>query len=105
VQVVQRIPEGAVTNYGEVAKVVSGIVWRLISAQVVGWMLSGLSPEEQDWVPWQRVVNKKWFISSLKLGDRWQRQISLLQAEGVPVIDGYVDMKEYKIGSELFAFG
>jgi alkylated DNA nucleotide flippase Atl1 len=26
VQVVQRIPEGAVTNYGEVAKVVSGIV-------------------------------------------------------------------------------
>ncbi len=104
IEVVNRIPEKKVTNYGEIAKVVARMLWRPITARVVWWMLSWLPEWEREKLPWRRVVNKKWFVSSLKLWDKWYRQIEALENEGIIVTEGFIDMKEYGIDSSELSF-
>lgn len=93
--IVSTIPYGKVTSYGKVAeqldiqydiKTSGYIVWRLLS-----WM----TDEECFRYPWQRVINKQWYISTLKLGTKWLIHKQLLEKEGVEIINDTVDMKKY----------
>jgi alkylated DNA nucleotide flippase Atl1 len=79
--IVNRIPRGQVTNYGMIAKILAVEFGREISAQMVGWTLSGMSRGEWNQCCWWRVVNKDGFISSSKLGEKGLVQAQLLEKE------------------------
>jgi methylated-DNA-protein-cysteine methyltransferase related protein len=79
-----KIPNGRVTTYGHVG-ICTGV-----NPRVVGWILSGMTDDESEKYPWQRVVAKGGVISSLKLGIRGEAQIQLLSHEGVVCHDGVV---------------
>lgn len=96
IEVVNLIPEGKVASYGRVAQVVGILLNRAITAQVIWWLLSGLPESEWEQLPRWRVVNKKWVVTSLKLGEKWLRQIKLLQKEGVKIVEDKMDMTVYE---------
>jgi methylated-DNA-protein-cysteine methyltransferase related protein len=82
-EIVSAIPKGNVVSYGQIAKITSSELERLITAQMVGWMLSGMKETEYHICPWQRVVAKNGTIPTLKLGFKGNLQIQLLKEEGV----------------------
>ena len=95
IEVVNLIPYGKVSSYGRVAQVVGILTHRTVTAQVIWWLLSGLPESQRDQLPRWRVVNKKWVVTSLKLGEKWLRQIKLLEKEWVKIVDDKMDMSVY----------
>jgi methylated-DNA-protein-cysteine methyltransferase-like protein len=88
-EVVQQVPPGRVTTYGDVATVLGSP--RV--ARHVGWALAALPPERSEEVPWHRVINAKGAISFR--GDTWrgEEQRRRLEAEGVAFDEqGRVDL-------------
>lgn len=86
--VVQLIPEGKVASYGQVAKL-AGLPRH---ARMVGRVLAELDTDNQ--VPWHRVLNSQGRISLKKYNATGENvQVLKLMQEGVPVIDGRVDLK------------
>lgn len=83
---VAQIPEGKIVYYGQVANVVG------VTAQMVGWQLSGMKQKELELIPWYRVVAKDGFISSLKLGSKGLLQKQILLKEGYKLDGDTVDM-------------
>jgi methylated-DNA-protein-cysteine methyltransferase related protein len=71
--VVQQIPAGEVSSYGDVAAILGGG----IDGRTVGYALGELGARA-DTVPWQRVVSRDGTIST-----RGLRQRELLAAEGI----------------------
>jgi len=96
IEVVNLIPPGQVASYGRVAQVVGILSSRTITAQVIWRLLSGLPESARDQLPRWRVVNKKWVVTSLKLGEKWLKQIKLLKKEGVKIVEDQMDMKIYE---------
>ncbi|HQR09500.1 MAG TPA: MGMT family protein [Gemmatales bacterium] len=92
--VVRRIPVGKVATYGQVAELAK------LSKQprLVGYALFSLRDEEDDDLPWHRVVNAKGEISySLARQKADQLQRVLLEAEGVVFNErGRIDLKNYR---------
>ncbi len=90
-EVVERIPEGRVATYGQVA-LLAGKSGR---ARLVGHALSSL--EEESDVPWHRVINSRGEISRRGLGDSEQYQRILLESEGVVFTEsGRVNLVRYQ---------
>ncbi|KAI0247732.1 MGMT family protein [Lactifluus subvellereus] len=95
--VVRRIPQGKVTTYGHVAKLIGMPSY----SRHVGQALKYLSPAADPPVPWQRVISSAGKISSRGPGtDGAQRQREALEAEDVEVRVGranelLVDLAEY----------
>ncbi len=73
---VRQIPQGKVTTYGHIARIVGGC-----SAQMVGFALAALRPDTD--VPWQRVINAKGKISPRGGGPGAMLQREILEEEGV----------------------
>ena len=92
IQLVNLIPKDKVSTYGEIAKQIKD---HKISAQMVGWILSGMKVEEWDLCPWYRVVNKQGFISALKLGSKGMIQKQILLGEGYTLVEDFVDMSTH----------
>lgn len=97
-QVVQRIPEGKVTSYGRIAKMLG----RPKAARAVGYALSALKDAKSGavyssaTVPWQRVVNSQGRISIVNREHTAVDQAQLLREEGVAVDDnGRIDLDQY----------
>jgi methylated-DNA-protein-cysteine methyltransferase-like protein len=83
-EVVRRIPQGQVTSYGRIARMLG----KPHAARAVGYALSALKdsrPGVGDDVPWQRVVNSQGRISIHNRENAAARQAELLRAEGVVV--------------------
>lgn len=94
-EIVKKIPQGKVAYYGQVAGLVG------IPPLVVGWILSGMNVSEYDLIPWQRVVAKNGYISTLKLGEKGLLQQQLLISEGYDLINGdTVNMQKHLIALE-----
>ena len=87
--VVEGIPEGSVLNYGEVARL-AGLPGR---ARLVGRALAR-APQKRA-LPWHRVVNAQGRISFSADSVRGQRQRALLEAEGVVLEDGVIDLERF----------
>ena len=86
--VVQQVPQGRVTTYGQVAE----IVGHGVDARIVGYTMAGL-PAGSD-VPWQRVINRQGKISLTGRSGEAQRQI--LEAEGVEFDEqGRIDFNRF----------
>ena len=73
-EVVEQIPSGVVSTYGDVAVIVGGGC----DGRTVGFALNELPKERMATVPWQRVINREGGISTRGL---LQRQ--MLEDEGV----------------------
>jgi methylated-DNA-protein-cysteine methyltransferase-like protein len=89
-RVVRRVPEGRVATYGQVAAL-AGMPG---AARQVGWALAALD-EEND-VPWQRVINAKGEISPRGAREIEDLQRALLESEGVEFdARGRVDLAHF----------
>lgn len=89
-EVVKRIPKGYVATYGQVAALAGNRRW----ARVVGYALH-TNPDPQN-IPCYRVVTKDGKPSQAFAFGGANKQIMLLQEDGIEFIDGLVDMKKYQ---------
>ncbi len=88
--VLREVPKGKVTTYGDIARLIGAPR----SARQVGWALHN-NPEPII-NPCHRVVFKDGSLTDgFAFGGR-DIQAQLLEEEGVPVVDGKVDMKTYR---------
>lgn len=78
---VAAIPEGQVTTYGDLAAAVG-----LSSPRIVGWIMRTDSAD----LPWHRVVP----ASGRPAPHLENRQLERLRAEGVPITDGRIHLRE-----------
>lgn len=89
-EVVRQIPAGKVATYGQIASLAGNKRW----ARVVGYALHA-NPDPEH-IPCYRVVNRNGQVSpAFAFGGR-NRQIELLEADGVPCPDGIVDLAKYQ---------
>ncbi len=90
-EVVNRIPEGRVATYGQVATL-AGMRGH---ARQVGYALHGLATDSA--VPWHRVINARGEISMRSAGGPDSEQRVHLEAEGVEFDAGArVDLARYR---------
>jgi methylated-DNA-protein-cysteine methyltransferase-like protein len=90
-EVVNRIPEGWVATYGQVATL-AGMRGH---ARQVGYALHGLATDSA--VPWHRVINARGEISPRSAGGLDPEQRALLEAEGVEFDAGArVDLARFR---------
>lgn len=88
IEIVNQIPKGKVTTYGNVA-LLAGIPR---GARTVGWILHSSKKD----IPWQRVINRHGFISIKSPEHPKQLQKALLEQEGIAVSDDFiVDLNKY----------
>ncbi len=88
-EVVRRIPQGRVATYGQIASYAGNPHL----SQVVGYALH--SNPDPDSIPCFRVVNRFGELSSAFAFGGINRQQELLEAEGIEVKDGRVDLSRY----------
>ena len=88
--VVRQIPRGKVASYGQVAALAGNRRW----SRVVGYALH-VNPDEKG-IPCYRVVTTEGYVSSAFAFGGGNRQIELLQADGIEFIDGHVDMNRFQ---------
>ena len=88
--VVCQIPKGTVATYGQVAALAGNRRW----ARVVGYALH-VNPDP-DRIPCYRVVTKDGRVSSAFAFGGENKQVELLQADGVEFENGHVVMETYQ---------
>ena len=89
-QIIHKIPKGNVASYGLVAKL-AGLPRY---ARHVGYTLKCLPAQTK--LPWHRVVSAKGAISFKRGTEKYIRQKSLLEKEGVHFSKGKFSMEEYE---------
>ena len=94
--VVRQIPCGKVATYGQIAALAGNKRW----SRVVGYALH-VNPDP-DTIPCHRVVNRLGEVSPAFAFGGENRQIALLEAEGVPCPDGVADLSKYHWGKMVF---
>ena len=88
--VVKQIPKGKVATYGQVAAMAGNPRW----ARVVGYALH--SNPDPEHIPCYRVVNRNGEVSKAFAFGGENVQIQLLEAEGIEVCGGRVDLTKYR---------
>ncbi|ENU31280.1 MULTISPECIES: MGMT family protein [unclassified Acinetobacter] len=89
-EVIALIPNGKVASYGQIAKL-AGLPKH---ARFVGYVLKHLDKDSK--IPWHRVINAQGKISVLRINDKGENiQQSLLEQEGVYLLNGKVNLKVY----------
>ena len=87
-QVVEQVPFGQVTTYGDVATIVGAGC----DARMVGEALGALDEARSKQVPWQRVINSRGGISLRGLAQR-----AALESEGVEFDEnGHISLVRYR---------
>jgi len=85
------IPAGTVASYGQIAKL-AGLPRR--AARMVGRALGAAPPELE--LPWHRVVNAAGRIALPQDSPGFTRQQALLEAEGIEIVNGRLDMDRHR---------
>lgn len=88
-QVVLAVPKGRVVNYGQIAEM-AGLGRQ---ARYIGKALGKLP--EGHVVPWYRVIRSNGQIAFPVGSEKFEEQVSRLEAEGVEVVDGRVSMSRF----------
>lgn len=89
-EVVKQIPRGCVATYGQVAALAGSRRW----SRVVGYALHA-NPDPEH-IPCHRVVNRFGEVSGAFAFGGGNRQVELLEAEGVEFIDGKVNLEKFQ---------
>lgn len=92
---IRDIPEGSVASYGQIAEI-AGIPR---GARQVGYALRTL-PEGHE-IPWHRVLQASGHIAFDGDSRQFAEQRRRLEAEGIAVIGGRVDMTRYRWQPDL----
>lgn len=92
---IRDIPRGCVASYGQIAEI-AGIPR---GARQVGYALRHL-PDGHE-VPWHRVITASGRIAFNSGSDAFDRQVSRLLQEDVPVANGRVDMQRFRWQPDL----
>lgn len=87
--VVKQIPKGTVATYGQVADLAGNKRW----SRVVGYALH-VNPDPEN-IPCHRVVNRLGEVSKVFAFGGGNRQIELLEEEGVRLENGRVNLEKY----------
>ena len=87
--IVRRIPRGKVATYGQIAFLAGNPRW----SRVVGYALHR-NPDPEN-IPCYRVVSRFGEPSAAFAFGGRERQIALLEADGITFADGKVDLKTY----------
>ncbi len=88
--VVQRIPRGKVATYGQVAKEAGFPTQPRLAGHALSKMPKAMK------LPWHRVLGAGGKIVFTVGGKLYEKQKSLLEADGVIVIRGRVDMAKHQ---------
>ena len=88
-KIVSQIPSEKVMYFGQIADLAS------TTARIVGFILTGLTEEEMQAIPWYRVIAKSGYISSLKLGAKGLLQKELLIKENYEIENDKVNMDKH----------
>lgn len=88
--VVKQIPRGKVATYGQVAALAGNRRW----SRVVGYALH--SNPDPEHIPCHRVVNRRGEVSKAFVFGGENRQIALLEGEGVELNGNKVDLEKYR---------
>jgi len=94
-ETIQEIPKGCVANYGQVAEI-AGIPR---GARQVAYALRH-APKSLN-LPWHRVITASGKSAFEVNNPHFKMQCNRLIEEGVPVVNGKVDMKKYRWAPEL----
>jgi len=94
--VVRQIPRGKVATYGQIAALAGNKRW----SRVVGYALH-VNPDP-DGIPCYRVVNRLGKVSSAFAFGGENRQITLLEADGISCPGGVVDLNTYQWEKMVF---
>ncbi len=89
-EVVRQIPKGCVATYGQVAALAGNKRW----ARVVGYALH-VNPDPEG-IPCYRVVNREGRLAEAFAFGGAHRQKELLEAEGIAVSQGRVDLARFQ---------
>lgn len=89
-EVVRQIPKGCVATYGQVAALAGSRRW----SRVVGYALHNNPDPER--IPCHRVVNRFGEVSKAFAFGGENRQIQLLEDEGVEFVDGRVNLDKFQ---------
>ena len=88
--VVKQIPKGKVATYGQVAALAGNKKW----SRVVGYALHS-NPDPEN-IPCHRVVNRLGEVSKAFAFGGENRQITLLENEGVKLNGSRVNLEKYR---------
>ncbi len=88
-EVVRQIPRGKVATYGQVGALAGNKRW----GHAAGFAMKACADPE---IPCYRVVNRFGEVSAAFAYDGGNRQIDLLEADGIPCSNGRVDLKTYQ---------
>ena len=88
-EVVKKIPKGKVATYGQIATLAGNPHW----SQIVGYALH-VNPDPKN-IPCYRVVNRFGQTSCAFAFGGGNAQVGLLEAEGIELNDGKVDLEKY----------
>ncbi|QCO35904.1 MGMT family protein [Leptospira interrogans] len=88
---VKKIPKGKVTSYGRIA----ALLGKPRAARAVGYALNALSKDQEQKVPWQRVINSQGKISFRGDTGRSILQRKILEDEGVKF--NFADKIDWKV--------
>lgn len=95
-EAVKKIPKGCVATYGQVAEMAGDKKM----CRAVGNALHH-NPDPEN-IPCYRVVNSKGELSGEFAFGGAGRQQALLEADGIEVVDGKVDLKKYQMKFHLY---
>lgn len=87
---VRKVPRGCVATYGQIARE-AGYAGH---PRLAGWVLANTPPGMK--LPWHRVINAQGKISLPPKSQAYREQKKRLEAEGVPVLKGRIDLARYQ---------
>lgn len=90
IHIIQQIPEGQVMTYGQIAR----LAGNPRAARQVARFLHTMSRRHK--LPWHRVINAKGQVA-IQDPEAYQHQCTLLEMEGIPVINGRVSLRDYQV--------
>ncbi len=96
--IVRQIPRGKVATYGQIAR----LAGNKRMSRVVGSALHANSDPEH--IPCYRVVNREGRVAPAFAFGGEEVQIQMLEADGIEVIDGCVDLKKYQWTEGLYLY-
>ena len=89
IEIIKKIPSAKVATYGQIATLAGNNK----AARQISRILH--SSSEKHEIPWHRVINSHGMIS-LKFGDGFEMQKSMLQSEGINVMEDKINLQKFQ---------
>ncbi len=89
IKIIRSVPRGKVATYGLIAK----LAGKPRGARGVGWILHSSTHKYK--LPWQRIIKSDGKLSFPVDSSKYVSQLRTLEAEGILIINGRVDLKKY----------